>query len=77
MMNIIIISLLLIAKYSWCIPLDQFYPFGPDVYDQELKLSDPFSVFQVDISENFTFELTPRQTLFVSFNALHTSHTAT
>ena len=64
----IIISLLLIAKCSWCIPLDQFYPFGADENDQELKPSDAFPVI---ISENFTFEFSPKQALFVRFLKKH------
>jgi len=63
----IIISLLLIAKCSWCLPLDQFYPFGVDEKDQELKPPDHFYAFPVIISENFTFEFSSRRALFVRF----------
>jgi len=63
----IIISLLLIAKCSWCLPLDQFYPFGVDEKDQELKPPDPRSPLPEIISENFIFESSARRALFVRF----------
>ena len=57
-----LISILLIAKCSWCIPLDQLYPFGADEGD---KMLDPFSDLPVIIGENFNFDLNSRQELYV------------
>ena len=61
----IIISFLLIANFSWAISLDEFYPFGTNENDQELKPSDYFSGFSTNISGNFTFRFTHIQTVFV------------
>jgi len=48
----IAIALLLITQYSWCIPLNQFYPFG--IAEGDLVL--PNSAFSRFISsERFSF----------------------
>jgi len=58
------VALLLIAQYSWCIPLDQFYPFGTTEGDQELSNSG-FSRFIS--SPRFSFFGISRSFLYVSY----------
>ena len=47
----ITVALLLIAQCSWCIPVSQFYPFGPSEGDQQ-NFSSPQSIF---LSNGFSF----------------------
>ena len=57
MFSRIAVALLLIVQYSRSIPLDQFYPFGANVGDQEL-LSDSINAGtqpSVFISNGFSF----------------------
>ena len=62
MIGIRISILLVIMKCSWCISLDQLYPFGPDEDDQML---DPSSDRPTFTNADFTFEFNSRQELYV------------
>ena len=58
-----LISTLLFVKCSWCIPLDQLYPFGAYEGDQVL---DPSSDLPVIINGDFYFDLDLRREIYVS-----------
>ena len=62
MIGICISILLVIMKCSWCIPLDQLYPFGADEDDQKL---DPSSDHPTFTYADFTFDSNSRQELYV------------
>ena len=57
----ILITFLLITKCSWCLPLDQLYPFGPNENDQVVDFS---SDLPMDTFAN-VFDSTSRQELYV------------
>ena len=59
-----IISFLLIVQCSWCLPLDQFYPFGANNGDQVIDLSDSISEIPVTFSP-FRFESKQVSELYV------------
>ena len=62
MINIHMYILLVIMKCSWCIPLDQLYPFGTDEGDQVLDSSSDRPTIT---NAGFTFEFDSRQELYV------------
>ena len=62
-MIIILIAFLLITKCSWCLPLDQLYPFGPDENDRVLNSSSNLPT--MDVYTN-VFDSTSRQKIYVS-----------
>ena len=61
-------AVLLISQHCWAIPLDQFYPFGSDVGDQEF--SSTSSPQRVALSDSFFFYDPLR-----SFNTVYVSLT--
>ena len=60
-----LITFLLIVKCSWSLPLDQFYPFGPNVSDQVLDTSFNFPRYT---SSRFNFDTIWRNQIYVSFH---------
>ena len=65
------VALLLLAQYSWCIPLDQFYPFGTTEGDQVL----PNSMYSRYISlETFLCFGISRSFLYVSLVVVFNLH---
>ena len=65
----IIIALLLIAQYSWCIPVDQFYPFGASEGDQQIfsNFFSPGFPQSLFLSNGFSFYNRSIFSLSVSF----------
>ena len=71
-----IITFLLVAKCSWCLPLDQLYPFGPNANDRVLDTNDPgpaagltaaFYFDAPEVRQDFN-SAQLREDLYVSFN---------
>ena len=57
-----LISTLLFVKCSWCIPLDQLYPFGTDEGDRVLDSSSDFPII---MNGDFNFDLDLRHEIYV------------
>lgn len=63
-MIIVLITSLLIAKCSWCLPLDQLYPYGPNENDRVLDSS----AYPVSFFNRFFFDSTIIGEVYVSLH---------
>ena len=62
----IFVSLLSLKSIVWCIPLNEFYPFGSTENDHMLPRADDDSSPAISLSSAFPFFDEDFQTLYVS-----------
>ena len=72
-MRVAIIFVSLLKNIVWCIPLNEFYPFGSTENDNVLPRSDDGSSPEVSLSSVFPFYDKNFQTLYVSSYVLYCS----
>ena len=60
--------LILLKKTVWCIPLNEFYPFGVRENDLQLQRGDDISSPEISLPSAFPFYDQNFQTIFVSYS---------